>query len=769
MSDERHAANPGYAFAQLERALRTAVVHPVAATRERALAKADAWRAIFGGMRDGTLDVGSRTPVADTPAWVTLEVAHGGFATGRYMAEGSLRAHEEAWLASLPADAPGETPREKLNLWFLRDEGLRELVAMARSGAYRVDVPEESAWLVVAWLLHVGREVEALEVVEALRPLMHRLRFYPRPAEPRPSSQTVHVATAGEVARQLWDVRVNPHVATMNATLAVWNPLADRLVTLWLDTVEGEAPRLEAGAVWGGWPCRRWPSDWIERRDRWLADFVAAKEAHRFTGKHAHRKSNLRVLLDALERCPHDSGALGGRDVGRIRRALANATLRHGAPSSTSHASLRAEQGAIAARPLHAEVACVVAARLDTKPPESGLPTLDEVLAPVGEGESERVPAGARVPESCARRVARALDAPLDELVERGVIGSAEVLALVLPQLTASVAAVGIDDPVGRALFAQLYAAFRRRRSLLLLRLDHQVRVEELPWVAALGSLRGSGGDAKAIARETSREATLIALTGFPETLIPNRLVRELRTLSEQAQLDLPLVEEVAADIFMGVFTEKWAAAARRATDALRGTLYARYYDLPERWEREPAATRWGKRVSEPFGALCAKRAREAGDSGSFVARNGAILEQAQILTTHNLAVLVDALDLRGALRERGPDLALRGVRFALVRQAQRAPDHHNRLRAIKSSAYAWRQALFFVSILDEGAQRETLAAAEATLAELDEAVRRRLAPAVAGLRWVMSGGRFDESGRGPGGERRWLGWSAGPHWALAD
>ena len=30
----------------------------------------------------------------------------------------------------------------------------------------------------------------------------------------------------------------------------------------------------------------------------------------------------------------------------------------------------------------------VVAARLDTKPPESGLPTLDEVLAPVGEGAS---------------------------------------------------------------------------------------------------------------------------------------------------------------------------------------------------------------------------------------------------------------------------------------------------------------------------------------------------------------------------------------------
>jgi hypothetical protein len=42
-----------------------------------------------------------------------------------------------------------------------------------------------------------------------------------------------------------------------------------------------------------------------------------------------------------------------------------------------------------------------------------------------------------------------------------------------------------------------------------------------------------------------------------------------------------PLVEEVAADIFMGTFTEKWARAAAVASNSLDGTLYARYYDLP--------------------------------------------------------------------------------------------------------------------------------------------------------------------------------------------
>jgi hypothetical protein len=44
----------------------------------------------------------------------------------------------------------------------------------------------------------------------------------------------------------------------------------------------------------------------------------------------------------------------------------------------------------------------------------------------------------------------------------------------------------------------------------------------------------------------------------------------------------MPLVEEVAADIFMGTFTQKWRRAAATASQALAGSLYARYYDLPD-------------------------------------------------------------------------------------------------------------------------------------------------------------------------------------------
>src|SRR5690349_16757641 len=190
--------------------------------------KVDRWRAVIDGMASGQLAVGSRTPVADTPAWVTLEVAHGGFATGRYLAEAPLREDE---LARVPENAPGETDRERLNLWFLGDEGLAELGRALRSGNYRIDVPEESALLVIAWLLEREQYAAALDLTSELRPLMHRLRFTPTfSRSSTPSGAVVRLQPVAEVRSTLRQATVRPRIAAMLETLRVWNPLYDRLV-----------------------------------------------------------------------------------------------------------------------------------------------------------------------------------------------------------------------------------------------------------------------------------------------------------------------------------------------------------------------------------------------------------------------------------------------------------------------------------------------------------------------------------------------------------
>lgn len=310
------AVSREYAFGQLERALRSA---------DGDSAKVARWRAVLAGMADGTLSVGSRTPVADTPAWVTLEVVHGGFATGRYLAETEPGDDESV------VRGPGTTPRERLNLWYLTDAGQAELLAALSAGTYRIEVPEDAALMTVAWLLANNHAALALDIVAELRPLMHRLRMTPRrTASSAPQGTSVRVAEVGTVRTSLREIRVNDRISAMLATLRVWNPLYDRLVELWCDTIDGDLPHLVDGVVAGGWPCRVWPADWRARREQWLADYDAAGASPR------PPRSNFARLHATLVRCD----ALSGRDVGWIRRALANTVTKHGEPGSERRAAL---------------------------------------------------------------------------------------------------------------------------------------------------------------------------------------------------------------------------------------------------------------------------------------------------------------------------------------------------------------------------------------------------------------------------------------------
>jgi hypothetical protein len=719
-----------------------------------------------------------------------LEVAHGGFATGNFLAEAPLDAEELRLLSELPAAVPGITDRERVNLWYLSDAGQQELRQVLAGGRYRVDVPEEAGSPIVAWLVEHEQFEAALDLVSELRPWMHRLRFTPRlAADPRRSGATVRVQTAGAVAAAMTDMKPRPQIAVMRETLAVWHPLFDRLVALWCDTVDGELPRLTRDStgelasetVVGGWPCRRWPADWGERRQAWLADYGLAMRHHRLAGEHRAAKSNFARLRVALEACEEDSRSLSGRDVGWIRRALANTITRHGAPGSPSRSVLRAIQNEVARRPAYVDLAQVVAARLGRFPADGGISSVTGIAADVAQGESARVPEGEPIPAYLVKKASRALEAPVEDLVEQGIIGSGEVLAAVLPQITAQVLAAGLHDPGLSELYGQAYAAFRRRRSLLLLNLEHQVQFEELPWIAALQPVRADGPDTAEAARQTLTQAAFLAVTGFPQTLMPNPLISEMSTLAARAGLALPLVEEVAADIFMGTFTEKWARAAAVASSSLEGTLYARYYDLPgsQAWARsrdglypKPATRRWGKKTADNFAALCAARsakARAGSEPGSYVAVNGTVIEQSQILTTGNLAVLVDSLGLRDHVADLAPELAGRAFAWLLHRLRQHPASWKAQLQAVKNAAYAWRQAIYFLSLCEAPAQTEAVARLRDQVRATGEEFQSRFGPVVDGLAHVVAGGRFDVSGMAsePGGGRRFLGWSVGPHWIL--
>ena len=60
------------------------------------------------------------------------------------------------------------------------------------------------------------------------------------------------------------------------------------------------------------------------------------------------------------------------------------------------------------------------------------------------------------------------------------------------------------------------------------------------------GWLRSTGSatylTASELATETLQEITALTVISFPQAIVPNKLLQEMRELAKQANLDLPLV-----------------------------------------------------------------------------------------------------------------------------------------------------------------------------------------------------------------------------------
>ncbi|MEU7869934.1 hypothetical protein [Dactylosporangium sp. NPDC049140] len=719
-------AGSGYPAGRLARAFVTAVTDADPDVRARAERRAEQWAAVLDGMASGRLSIGSRTPVRGLPAWVTPEVVRGGFATGTPAAGGPLRAYE----SELAHEAGVPAGRGALFAWLLGEDGSAALGALLDGGAYRVELAEQAALLVVAWLLRAGNPGAALDLLDEIAPFADRLSFAPVPdAATARDWSVVWRETAGAAGAALGRRRENERVAAMREALTVWNPLADEFLQLWLDP----------GAA-----------GWRERAAELLARYERLAAGHTRCGKHRRPGENLAVLRAATE----EALGPGPRTVGLLRHTVDSMVARRGLPGSPRHAALRADQARNAARPTHHRLARVVVARVAALDPDAGITDVDAVCAPVSAAEAvaHGVPVGAVVPDAVRRVVRRACAGTVAELIGAGVVPSAEVLADLVPQLSAMTSAAAYPDPALRTLMAATYRAFRRRRSLLLLDLRHQVRLEELPWVRALAPYRQATAGSRGEARATLGRLAELALDGFPATLLPNPLVAELAALGGEAGEDLPWVEELAADIFMGRFSPKFLRAAQLAGRVLAGGLYARYYDID--YDDLPGD-------AEAFGALCRRRAHRtagAANGGSRVAANGMVIEQAQILTTHNLATLAGAL---GVTPPDGWPALTRRTFTTVVRLTGRLGTSRRPQSTVKDIAYAWRHLVCYLSLPGAGDPAPVIEALAAELAAAPRPVRARLTPVLTGLAEVAAGASLTSG-------RRLQGWTTGRHWLLA-
>ncbi|CAN5911194.1 hypothetical protein BH11GEM2_BH11GEM2_39480 [soil metagenome] len=684
--------NIGYAWGQLQ--------HALASKHAQKIAE---WSAVIDGMRAGTLAVGSRTPT-HAPAWVTLRVATGGFATGGHLAGEPL----QEWETRLAAERGLIASRRALNLHFL-DAG--ETFEWFESGAYRIELPEEAALLVVAWLRERNQIDKAAALVETLSPWFETLRFYPRPGEAAEieSTTTVRLQELSKTRAGLATERRQPRFETQREAIRVWRPLFDRACAAAREAFAGTLDEATVALL--------------------KADLARSGAPTTARGRDAAR------VIDRLAR-------FASLDAGE-RRGLQHQVEARGL-------ARRDDRAAVAA-PLHAELRRILVARLsgdDSAPADAMRNVSPEEATTFG------VPVGSALPAYLENKVARSWDAPLEELVARRVIPSGETLAIVLPQIIGPLRAQTIEDRAARRLYAALYRAFRRRRGLLLLGLQHQVRFHELPWAAALEAARNGDGASTAHAREVVGATSRLAIRAFPQTITPNKLVTELSALLAEAGMQVPLVEELAADIFMGTFTAKFVLAAKSTARVVAGTLYERYYAIDTKDlaalrvpSTDPKASA-DDRSSPELTAMCKRRA-PGGPTRSHVGVNGQIIEQAQILTTHNLSALFDALPLREQLAPHLRGAADRCFRFVLRRVG---------LKHFRLAAYAWRQMMFYLSFIDD--QAAFLSDARRRLAGARMDVRTLFEPIMRGLELAAEGVASNEPAFSMSGARLLLAWS---------
>jgi len=653
---EQAEANPGYAALQLCKALETATTQSDQAIVDRAERKASRWVSVLKGMSDGSILPGSRRPTA-APEWVTLEVVHGGFATGSFLSGGPLSASEKQLLEELPES--DLSPRLQLNGYFLSEVGIDRLNRWLEDGKYQIDTPEEGALLTVAWLLSNGDHSAAEAILDEITPWFDELRFYPESADsPNQAGSLVHVQDVAEATEKLKVVRSSKQVLAQREAIQIWAPLYDKLLALALKTVDGEIPSVRltpegkpkrdtSGSyqISGGWPGSKSLPEWPEKATNLLLQIKDAQAKHKLCTKYHKPKHPFYVLHKWVGHHLKKKEISAGLK-NRVRLILGRSFSVHGVPGDTQRIGFRAMQQEMQVQtPNLKELAEILLARISSLPLDGGIENPENIYSN---------PEGAVTdwPKSLKRKIDLCRVGTVSELIEDKLIPSGDTLALVMPQITAGIRSMGLDSPEIRRLYELCYRAFRRRRSLLLLNLDCQIRIEEIPWIAAVDSHRSSGASDEELALHTLKDVVRMNLKHFPQAIIPNKLLQEIRALAKTAKLQIPLVDELAADIFMGSFTSKFVEATVISQELLTNSLYQRYYKIEKKQLR--------RLDPKSFASVCYQRAavKRSKELWGRAAENGMVIEQQQILTTQNLGTLISLLGLQDDLRHEGMQAA---------------------------------------------------------------------------------------------------------------
>ena len=719
--------------------------------------RAAAWQDIIRDILHGTAQVGTRSGWADRPVWTTPRVLYGGFVSRELLANGPLLPHELELYRTL-VDEEEEKARDpssqqrhvrrKLNEWSIGSkEGVAYWLNLLDGGNLRLDVPEESAALVVALLYRSGVNMDAAKtILKEIAPWFETLRFFPRPSRTPAKPEATFLRSLGDVTCRELKITLRPR--------------KPQLIEAWALTHERELYDLAADLtillIRNGSRDPTFRTKMTQLHDmesRALAAYYKIHYGWRISYADVlskdviptfFRKTGYATLRMALDDADNGS-AMTDTNMARVSKVLAKRDERRSLQSPSPHLS-RYGSAAEWSR-ANPTVKCdavrdtllerIYALKSD---PDMGLTgeQIEAVLrAPLS--KEEAVKHGGKDDDAAVffltgtpvthprlvKTLMRCKQAPLHELVEDGIIGSSVVLAKCAEPLVACLRSNSLrrgSHPEAHLAASMTARAFFRRRSVLLLNMDAQARLRDLPWFRALEDAFATGQEGTDTKEEevgsilAVKELTRLHVSHFGGQRFPNELVTLVSNLLP-AQV-FPVIKEVASDIFQYAFTYKYVRqaqlAARTDGKGLGGTLYEKYYQLGDTFEEirswpfvsvDDGDDGEKEKQCAAFYRICEKRSKDRKTMAGPVMSNAMCIEQAAVVTGDNLLLLLQ-LALSEIEREGALDTLKKGITCATKALAREL----RRLYAVTPSnddfvctgppAAALRNLLIYVSML---------------------------------------------------------------------
>ena len=592
--------------------------------------KEKAVKALVGNI-DGTFNHGTRNPTKDYPVWVTKEVAHGGFMCGIKF----------------------ELKNDENNLDILNNfENLNKYIDLIPYISHNLAGPEPLIIPTIGLLERNNYIKEAQELRTVITPYLSTLRMYPLQNEILPNPTQPNIFASLEPISKFksylleYKSNINNQIYNLN-NINKKITLKTQLIDLFKNTIYNcpthnkhicnftinnnelvcginKLPvinNIDCCNNGCSWPMQNITKEWINqandifRSNNWYEiDLCKRKRGILYNLwnilKHIINNTTLNTQTNKLNN-------LDGKTVIQIRYYLSASVYK-------KIYNLQDDLNNLNNKLTQVNELSIDLNKLNTE-------SIDQSLYEILKLKYNKIP-------EAIEKLNKSVEYSLEDLKKLNYIPSSETFVELAQPIEAFLQTIDFDFKENITIEEHLkylnYKAFKNMRSLLLLNLESQLKIMELPHYNTLNTIYKKN-------RKSSNKLTLVKIITtnyvkwFGGDLMPNRVVKMLYNLVNEFDSTVGFCEEIACDIFQRRFSKKYDISLNIAKKHMINTLYSNYYNINDLYKSSDNLTNLSLQLKNQYSP----------SSVNYIDTNGQQLQASYILTTHNSLQIDKFLD----------------------------------------------------------------------------------------------------------------------------